>query len=190
MYRGYFPNLHDNCYCASFESAQEIVPGLFVGNWCSTKEIALKKRNITRVLSMLDGYAIEFPPEFGITHKQIFVNDEARVLATSIPDYPSESKASHIPYPYLQECMEFIHSGLEKGENVLVHCMCGMNRSVSTVACYLMWKKLHQSQVLEWEQAIAHIESIRHCICPYPAMQAKVTRFIESERRKKETVAE
>lgn len=43
--------------------------------------------------------------------------------------------------PVLGPCLKFIHSRISQGQNVLVHCRYGKNRSASVVIAYIMASK-------------------------------------------------
>jgi predicted protein tyrosine phosphatase len=82
-----------------------------------------KKYNIQAIIS-----ATESSDEYHVGFK-------GRKLHIKIEDVPHENIAFHF-----DKVNQFIDESLQKGENVLVHCMAGISRSVSLVISYLMYK--------------------------------------------------
>ncbi len=41
---------------------------------------------------------------------------------------------------WLKEQVEFIHQERQAGKNIYIHCRAGINRSVTVLAAYLMWR--------------------------------------------------
>ncbi|VDC07927.1 unnamed protein product [Peniophora sp. CBMAI 1063] len=101
----------------------EIVPGLWVGDLLSTKDLqALRDNNIHSILTAMRG-RIAINETF--LRQQILLDDteDADVLQHLIP------------------AISFINAELEKGRGVLVHCQAGMSRSATIAAAYLMYTR-------------------------------------------------
>uniref|UniRef100_A0A0X3NYR2 Dual specificity protein phosphatase 22 n=1 Tax=Schistocephalus solidus TaxID=70667 RepID=A0A0X3NYR2_SCHSO len=97
-----------------------IVPGIYVGGISSAKsEAQLDENRITHICS-----ALHYPltVDQGRIHKQFLVRDS-----------PDEDLSKHF-----LTAAEFIHSGRVSNGSVLVHCACGISRSVSFVIAYLL----------------------------------------------------
>lgn len=74
-----------------------------------------------------------------------------------IPVYDHPSYSQKMYYAIKKtHALEYIHSHLQDGKTVLVHCHAGIQRSCSVVACYLV--KYHK---LTTDQAIEYIKTRR-----------------------------
>jgi len=62
---------------------------------------------------------------------------------------------------YLDQCVDHIHSVVEEGGNILVHCVAGVSRSASVCIAYLI-----KYQRMTLHAAFKHVSSRRSCICP------------------------
>jgi atypical dual specificity phosphatase len=117
---------HKNCYCAGEDKANLVVPGLYVGSWfAASSKKWLTDNNIKSILTIAE-YPLEDVSD-DIDHMQIIMDDNG-TLCNNTGTYSD----------VLQECLTFLQRAINDGENVLVHCVCGMNRSVNTVIAYLM----------------------------------------------------
>ncbi|TFK72448.1 phosphatases II [Pluteus cervinus] len=124
-------------------SMDEIIPGLWLGNWRSSRDVeTLKLKNVMSILSMVRG---ELPVQEGFIRCQIPVDDD-----------PWEDILTHLP-----AAVKFIEDQLDKGRGVLVHCMGGISRSPTAVAAYLM-----HSQDMNVEESLNFIRSKRIHIDP------------------------
>ena len=110
-------------YISTEFTANQITDHIYIGNLASAcNKTELEKLGITHVLTAIIGVSPMFPDDF--TYKNIAVNDHEWV---EIDDY-------------FDECIDFIDQAIEGGGKVFVHCMCGVSRSVTLVAAYLIYK--------------------------------------------------
>lgn len=79
---------------------------------------------------------------------------------------------------YIDEALERIHTALMAGENVIVHCYSGMNRSALTCAAYLI-----RYMNLEPADAILHIRSGRPFALANPAFVRYLMHMREQQDR-------
>lgn len=85
----------------------------------------LKARKITHILTVCE----ELPPKF----PNVIYIQEFTYHIISISDEPTTRLCNHFT-----ECLDFIHTAIEGGGEVLVHCFAGVSRSASVVIAYLM----------------------------------------------------
>src|SRR5437870_10377941 len=109
------------------------------------------KLGITHILTIIVGVGPIYPEQF--TYKNVSICDD---------------ESSDI-YQYFDDCIQFIDDAIEKGGKVLVHCMCGISRSATIVAAYLI-DKCHYSD----EEAINIIKEYRDCINPNPGFRRQL----------------
>jgi protein-tyrosine phosphatase len=131
-------------YINTTYEADEIIKGLYIGGLtsaCNYEE--LKNRNINNVITVIYG-AYELIPN-NIEYKIIHAHD---ITSFNIMEY-------------FDQTSDFIDNKLSCGENVLVHCMCGISRSSTIVIAYLIKKKGYSL-----EYAMEFVKSKRNCINP------------------------
>lgn len=125
------------------DSISYIIPHLYVSDWTSSQNsFMLKNKNIKAILTVektfktneiLDYYKIE-----GIDFMHI-----------SIDDNPDENISSFFDQSY-----DFIDKHITKRENVLVHCMAGISRSVTIVLNYIIRKLSYYSINISPKEAV------------------------------------
>lgn len=130
-------------------NADEILPGLWLGNFQSSQdEVFLKTRGIETVFNCTK----DLPFHMSIQNRyRVPVDDNLQ--ASEIRNM--ELWSYEIIYKLIRE--------MKKGKPVLVHCAAGMQRSAAVVAMYLM-----VTQGKNWNQAYSHIRQ-RRAIAFFPA---------------------
>jgi protein-tyrosine phosphatase len=116
----------------------EILPHLYLGDiYVSQNHSTLQEHNIKHIVNVsnLPSY-ITFP---GIEYKHI-----------PVYDFPTQNISR-----YFHETNTFIAEKRAKGENVLVHCMAGISRSVSVVLAYMI------SIGYSLRDALRHVSELR-----------------------------
>jgi protein-tyrosine phosphatase len=63
--------------------------------------------------------------------------------------------------PFISDAFVFINEALNSGTHVLVHCRCGVNRSMSIVVAYLVLEKR-----MSLDSALELVKRHRGCSCP------------------------
>lgn len=113
-------------------SANQIVPGIFIGDLASaSNHTALKEQGITHILSIYNGSYELFPDDF--KYKIIHLNDDIWIN--------------------INECFDdsnnFIESALNNNNNtkVMIHCQRGVSRSVTLLIAYLLWKQNKENKI-------------------------------------------
>lgn len=131
-----------------------IVPGLYLTGIAGASELwKLKLLKIKAIVNCSDAGNV-FPERF----------DYLRILLQDVDSAPLIAHLNHV--------LEFMHSHLSAGNNVLVHCTQGMSRSVSFVVAYLM--KHHDCSFV---QALAHVQKARSCAMPNEGFQRQLRLF-------------
>jgi len=122
--------------------AHEILPGIWLGNKKASENDAwMKQKNITVVFN-----ATKDIPFSTSIHKQYRIPVDDNLQPEEIRNMTLWSH--EIVYKLMME-----HN---KGQNILVHCAAGMQRSAVIVGMYLIATK-----GMSWNQAISYIQSIR-----------------------------
>ena len=111
----------------------------------------LKKLGITHILTAILGVQPQFPQDF--IYKTVPVRD-----------VESENIQKH-----LKETTEFIKDAVESGGKVYVHCVCGVSRSATIIAAWMMSKDGSTA-----EQAISQLQTRRECVDPNPAFREQL----------------
>ncbi|XP_053625903.1 dual specificity protein phosphatase 19 [Plodia interpunctella] len=128
----------------------EIVDHLFIGSQDCTDNSVLEANNIRHVLSL--GINVDID----INHKFVECLDLPETDVTSI----------------LKECLPFVHDGVRKKENVLVHCNAGVSRTSLVAIAYLM----HYHN-MEFEDAHAVVKEKRPAIQPNAGFRKQLMNF-------------
>jgi protein-tyrosine phosphatase len=119
-------------------SMDEILPGLYVGNYAAALNDKLLTNNgITHIL--IAGFSMD--PMF---------TDKYTYKAFNLYDSENEKISK-----YFEESNLFIKSGLEAGK-VLVHCGAGISRSVSLIIAYLI-----ENANLPYSEAVKFVKEKR-----------------------------
>ncbi|KAM0948822.1 putative phosphoric monoester hydrolase [Dioscorea sansibarensis] len=136
----------------------QIEDGLYLGSLGAAQDKeALKKLNITHILTVAQSILPAYPNEF--VYKRIDVLDS-----------PTTNLAQ-----YFDECFEFIDEARRSGGGVLVHCFAGISRSATIVVAYLM--KEHRMPL---SQALELVRSKRPQICPNFGFRKQLEDFEKS----------
>ncbi len=99
----------------------QILPHLYLGDIeTSQDEVLLRSLNISQIINL--------------SNEPCYIKlDGIRYEDITIDDYKSTDISV-----YFDKCDEIISQSRKKGENILVHCVCGVSRSVSIILNYLM----------------------------------------------------
>lgn len=136
---------------------------------------------LTENLYLAQQYTIVGP----CNEQQLRNNNIKRVLTVTTEPIPEKNKLENIDYKFirlldmpnepilsnglLEEAIKCIDEGIEKKENVVVHCLAAISRSVTICAAFLMFKN-------QWkiEKALKMIESVRKSIGPNPGFLSQL----------------
>jgi len=101
----------------------EILKNIYIGDINDAYNIVeLKEKGITTVISVVSGIYNSYKEDSGI--KQIYVE---------MKDTENEELTGKI-----ENVIELLHNEVKNGEKILIHCICGVSRSVSILIGYLM----------------------------------------------------
>lgn len=141
--------------------AQEIEPGLFLGNLTTATNIDwLKKNGITHILTV-DSCPLPRKIQEHLPHLII-----KYIQAT---DIPREDLLTHFEDSY-----EFIDRAIESHGRVLVHCYFGVSRSATLVIAYIMKKR-----ELSYADAFQVVKSKRCFVGPNPGFVAQLQLYMD-----------
>ena len=114
--------------------ADEIIENLWLGSIKSAcNREALEERKIETIVSAVLGASAIFPFDF-------------KYERAKLRDIENEDILSEI-----QRLVPIIHEDLEKGKGVLCHCFCGVSRSATLVAAYLIkYKNMSVKEALNF----------------------------------------
>ena len=138
----------------NYQDINEIIEGkLWLGNmFAAMKKDDLKRKGITKVLTIMDSPENSYTQKDGIKHKIIEIRDV---------EYENIIQ-------YFGECLNFI----EGNERVLVHCAVGASRSSTIVIAYIMWKTR-----MKCEQAHQYVQKRRPVALPNTGFQQQLKMF-------------
>jgi len=129
-----------------------ILPNLLLGD---VNDALMAVRGSTRPqVSAILTMAAELPLHQRFAGLQYFINYKY----IPMDDSPSQDLLSNLP-----EALNFIHSELEQGHTVLVHCAAGISRSASVVIAYLM-----MTRGMTLAEAYQYVKSRRPIVEPNP----------------------
>lgn len=124
----------------------EVFNGLFVGGDYVARSLdILKQHKITHVLNCV-----------GFMYKERFANDGLMYKTLYLQDTPAEDILC-----VLYDSFDFIHTALEIGGQVLVHCSQGVSRSATIAIAYIMWRTQ-----LPFDKVFEQVKSIRGVASP------------------------
>lgn len=126
--------------------AHEILPGVYLGDIVvAYNKPYLQLLGIKTIINTAKEAPNYFPNEF--TYYNIGFEDTGRPAIR----------------PELRQLFELIEATLQRGENILLHCMGGVSRSATFMIAYVMWK-----QKLGFEEAFDYVRSRRQIVNPKP----------------------
>ncbi|KAG0241311.1 hypothetical protein BGW41_006030 [Actinomortierella wolfii] len=140
---------------------QEIVPGVFLGPYAATRDLArLQQAGITHIVSLWD------PAERKIlkTHH----SDHFQYLHLDIADALTQNLIT--TFPLVKRFMDY--ALLEQRGKVLVNCMNGISRSPAFVVAYLM-----EVTRLDYEVVYAYVQNKRFCMNPNPGFKHQLVEY-------------
>ena len=133
-------------------SASEINENLYIGDFpsaCNKGE--LKELGITHIVTAVVGVEPMFPNDF-------------KYQLVDICDTKTTDISIHF-----DQCAKFMDDAIENGGKVYVHCMCGISRSATIIAAYLIYKYRFTD-----DTAIGLLKECRDCIDPNPGFRRQL----------------
>jgi len=138
--------------------------GLWVGaaNQATNRAI-VKDLRVSHILNVTKGVLCHFEndEELSIEYLKISIEDLTNVKISD----------------YIPSAIAFIKKGLEEGSGILVHCMCGVSRSVSLVLAYLVSEK-----EMSLKEAFDLVRERRRIACPNVGFVRQLGEFEMSVR--------
>jgi len=140
-------------------SADEIIPGLWIGNQASAESDKwLKSKDIKVVINA--SKHIEFASVIPNAGKfRVFVDDPGPWKGIRDPDVAEMRKM-------LPKVIDYIHRARNAGYNVLIHCHAGMQRSAAIMVAYLAKHIFISTRGKKYslDKAESYLKSKRHIV--------------------------
>ena len=153
----YYGKIRSLCHyyiLPKYFTASLITENIYIGDiYDAHNIIELKKLGINNVISVVPGVQNMYNKEDNINHKCYEVIDN---LDANLEQY-------------FDETSNFIDEVVKKKEKVLIHCICGVSRSVTILIAYLIIKSQYNI-----DDAINFIRSKRHQINPNQSFQKQL----------------
>src|ERR1700678_1003123 len=112
-------------------SVNEIIPGIWVGDEESSRNIEfIKKANIKVIINATRNIPCTWEKN-NIEYYRLSVNDPGPNTDIDKPD--NMTMLNHIPF-----VLNFININHTKGNNILIHCHAGIQRSATIMLIYLI----------------------------------------------------
>lgn len=150
-------------YLSTEFNIHEIVPSLFIGDIASAFNAGeLEKLGITHIVTAILGVGPIFPDKF------TYINIPLR-------DIPTENINAHF-----KKSNEFIKNAIDGGGKVFIHCICGVSRSATLLAAFLI-----QEYGMDFDGAINHLKNKREVVSPNLGFLDQLENFehaLQSER--------
>jgi len=137
----------------------EIIPNLWLGGLLT--ECELIENKFTHVLSIIDNMK---------------PYDESNFIAKLVK---LEDKSDADIGKHFEECINFIHEGLNSGGKVYVHCQMGFSRSPSIVIAYI----IKYNENMTFKDAFDFVVQKRPCICPNIGFNMALENYANSVRK-------
>ena len=136
---------------------------LYLGSSVDAQDVkTIKNKNISHVINAtVDCLTTEDP--------------DVEVLHIAVRDHSDAPLADHFSM-----AAEFIHSALSSGGSILVHCRCGISRSTTLVAAYLL-----SYRNMKCEEACDFLRSRRHIISPNFGFMLSLSSFEQDIEKRK-----
>ena len=135
------------------EDINQIDEKLWLGNlFASLNFQDLKKKGITKILTIMDGPLNDYNEQNGFINKKVEIHDLERENIIQ----------------YFGECLNFIKGN----QNVLVHCGAGVSRSATIVIAYIMWKYR-----MTFDDALLYVLEKRHVAWPNSGFKEQLRIF-------------
>jgi hypothetical protein len=145
-------------YISTEFNADQVTDDIYIGDLASScNKEELQNIGITHVLTAIIGVDPLFPDDF--EYKNIYVNDNEWADIQE----------------YFEECVKFIDDAVSSGGKVFVHCMCGVSRSSTLIAAYLIHKYKYNHA-----DAIQIIKDKRDCINPNAGFREQLKEYAGS----------
>ena len=143
--------------------ADEILPNIYLGNIQSAyqKEF-LKEKGITHIITAVLGVSPIFPDDF-------------TYLNINSIDYDNDNLMTNF-----NKTNDFINKCIEKNGKVLIHCICGVSRSVTITCAYLM-----KNKNINPNEAIEFIKEKRPIAEPNCGFKKQLNNYYEMLRAEK-----
>jgi dual specificity protein phosphatase 1B len=142
----------------------EVITGVYISDFASACNVEeLKKNGITHIVTAISGVGKMYKEDF-----EYYEVDE-----TDRPHSEIEK--------YFDECADFIDNAVNDGKKVLIHCKCGVSRSSTLTAAYLIKKKNYST-----DGAIDTIKKSRDCIRPNTGFEDKLRNYEKKIKKQSE----
>lgn len=130
-----------------------IQDNVYIGDIASAYNLEeMQQLGITHIVTAVLGVRPQFPENF------VYLNVPVR-------DVESENLKQYLP-----ETTKFIEDAVRSGGKVLCHCVCGVSRSATIVAAWVMSR-----QGYSVDQTIEFLQQRRECVDPNPSFRRQLS---------------
>lgn len=153
---------------------QQVIPRIYIGSMMAAGDYDnLYEHKITHIVNCC---ASDFPnprqhtpfKETGIQYAILYTDD-------------SIHEESQNPCRQWPAILEFITNAYEKNGHILIHCLAGVNRSVTTLSIWLVLNKFATS----FDTAVEMIRTVRKHVNPIPSYREWAKDFLLAQKKKK-----
>lgn len=139
-------------------SATKITNNIYIGDIHSANQYEhLKNEGITHIISCVLGVVPSYPNDFNYLSVEAIDNENQNLIDR------------------FEECVNFIEKAVQENGKVLIHCVCGVSRSVSVGIAYLIYK-----EKMKPEDALKLIKSKREIAEPNPNFMEQLKIFYKN----------
>lgn len=141
----------------------EVCTGVYISDFASACNVEeLKKNGITHIVTAIKGVGKMYPDDFEYYEVDIVDRNYSNIS------------------DYFDACSDFIDKAVNDEKKVLIHCKCGVSRSTTLIAAYLIKKKNYST-----DGALEMIKKCRKCANPNEGFIQQL-RDYESDIKKKD----
>ena len=145
-------------YVPSNGELYHIIDNVYLGNLAiAVNKEKLHAEGITHIISIMNGSYSMYPDQF--KYKHVHINDDPWLSIDK----------------YFDDCIRFIESAKNEGGKVLVHCMCGISRSVTIIGAYMI-----KTYKMSFNDTIKYLKEKKQTINPNDGFILQLKKFEKS----------
>jgi protein-tyrosine phosphatase len=171
----------DKYISIAMESAQKDQPAtcildlggkLYLGGFLSSGEKFVVENKITRIINCALGLEKMYVGWGKQVTKIEKTMSDVKFLRLGWMDTEDQKIYKLKPGDQIEESIRFIHEGLKRGENVVIHCAQGKSRSGTVAIAYLMI-----AQNMNYREALKYVQEKRPMVQPNPSFETQLQEY-------------